>query len=230
MHDKIGHVAKFLVSMLERYGDVDSRAFTAFMFFEVLLRHLKTPKTLKNSSAESKFKKPHTAATRYLNLYAASDIEDAQGKDPALVSMILNRSLMWDASKVPGCQSCYAFKTGKFDYRARNGVVSLKNFIFRKYPCPFGHCACMRSHIDIVMDNAMPMPCCDDDNMLLPDPWSFKTASIKKKPAVGARADRGDDVAIEGDEEDEGAELLSQELEAHLRDVLSEANFIMPVL
>ena len=217
--------------MLERYGDVDSRAYTAFMFFEVLLKHLKAPKIGKDHDNELKFKKPHTAATRYLNLYAAADTTDAQGKDPAKVNMILNRSLMWDASKVPGCQSCYTFKTGAYEHRTRIGAVLPRNLIYRNYPCPFRHCACMRSHIDV--QAAGPLPCVNDDNILAPDPWNLTNITIKKKTVLAGNddaADRGDGAALErGDELDEGVVMVfSQELEEHLRDVLSEAKFIPP--
>jgi hypothetical protein len=94
VHDKIGHVAKFMVAMLERYGDVEARAYTAYMFYEVLLKHLKTPNKLKDQNIMTKLKKPHTATTRYINLYAASDVTDAEDKDVAKVNMILDRSVM----------------------------------------------------------------------------------------------------------------------------------------
>jgi hypothetical protein len=58
--------------------------------------------------------KPHTAATRYLTLYAASDVSDAAIRDPNTVQMVLRREFMWDAFQLNGCQSCYHFQTGSF--------------------------------------------------------------------------------------------------------------------
>lgn len=219
--------------MLERYGDVNSRAFNAYMFYELLLRHLKAPKKLKPNDVELKFKKPHTAATRYLNLYAASDATDAEGKDPAKVHMILKRSFMWDSSKVPGCQSCYVFKTGNFDHRGRTGAVALRNFMFRKYPCPFMNCTCKRSHIVVRGALALPLPCVNENDILGPDPWSYKKVAIKKKSA-DARLPVNE-VADEAEEEEEGAgneaaALFTQEMEAYLTDLLSVENFILPLL
>jgi hypothetical protein len=81
VYDKIGHIAKFIVANLERFGDIDSRAYTAYMFFNILLKHMKAPTKIKDGDIEEKFKKPHTAATRYITLYVASGKKDAEDKD-----------------------------------------------------------------------------------------------------------------------------------------------------
>jgi hypothetical protein len=214
--------------MLERYGDVNSRAFNAFMFYELLLRHLKAPKKLKPYDVESKFKKPHTAATRYLNLYAACDAKDAEDKDPAKIHMILKRSFMWDGSKVPGCQSCYTFRTGNFDHRGRTGAINLRNFMFRKYPCPFRNCVCMHSHIVVRAVMALPLPCINENNILAPDPWSIKEVTIRKKPADARPPEAADEGVEEQGGRNEAMELFTQEMVAYLTDLLSEANFVLP--
>ena len=215
--------------MLERYGDVEARAYTAFMFYEVLLKHLKIPHKLKDQDIEAKMRKPHTAATRYINLYAASDANDADDKDHEKVNMILDRTLMWDASKVPGCQSCYSFKTGNFNYIAANGTIISRNFSYRRYPCPFITCACARTHIDGPV--APEFPPCQCETILEPDPPKFKQLSIRKKSVLVANDGVGD---IRAEEEaivpqNEAELLFSEELKNYLKNMFCEANFKAPV-
>jgi hypothetical protein len=117
------------------------------MFFEVLLRHLKSPTKYLGGRPEDKWKKPHTAATRYINLYAASSMADTHGKDPSKINMVLDRRLMWNSPKVPGCQSAYCFRFGNFNTRADDETINVSNLMVTPYPCPSQRCACASSHL-----------------------------------------------------------------------------------
>jgi hypothetical protein len=167
--------------MLERYGDMSARAYTAFMFFNVLLEHLKAPSRNLIDDHEKKWQKPHTAATRYLTLYAAGDAVEAALRDRAKVNVVLDRSFMWDSPRVPGCQSKYCFQNGNFNSRRVDGAVISRNFMMTAYPCPSPNCYCARSHLAERPDFENLPPC---HNEVLMGPRVFFNVTLDEKAAA----------------------------------------------
>ena len=81
-------------------------------------------------------------------IYCAADAADDAGKSNDNM-IVLNRSEMWDATKIPGCKSRYEFET------VRDSETHPTNPRTRAYPCPCAACrgkapgqSC--SNIDIV--------------------------------------------------------------------------------
>jgi hypothetical protein len=181
VHDKIGHVAKSIVARREKFGYADSRCYTAFMFYCVLLEQMKEPLRRKNdTSIETKLKKPHNTATRYITLYAASSAQDVIEKDANKINMVLDRSLMWDASVCDGCKSSYNFQSGSFD-------SGRKNYFFTKYPCPSLTCSCASSHITN-RPAAEPLAACENALLMGEPNRFFKMLIIKKLKPSESRA------------------------------------------
>lgn len=174
VHDKIGHVAKDVVHRREKDGL--SRAYTAFMFYGVLLEHLKKP--VRVIGNESKWDKPYATATRYITLYAAGSADDAIGKDPAKINMILDRSMMWDARPVNGCQSAFTFYNGNFNARCATNRLIVYNMMLQRYPCPSTLCPCATSH---VVDRLEFEPVALCRNVRLVGPLDFKNARLKQR-------------------------------------------------
>jgi hypothetical protein len=74
---------------------------TAYEFYEAVRDHL----IFKESSYQNK-PKPPFEATNYMLFYFAADEKDAEGKECAHV---MDRSQMWDCTKLPGCSTAYDF-------------------------------------------------------------------------------------------------------------------------
>ena len=233
VHDKIGQIAKYVYSMLEKYGDVDARAYTAYMFLNVLLDNLKKPSRYTSDLLEDKWKKPHTAATRYINLYAASSAADTVGRDPAKVNMVLDRSLMWGARKVPGCQSAYCFKTGNFNMRNADGSTKVRNMMVTPYPCPSQSCACATSHI-VHRPEFAELPLCENVLLMGREHRAFWNVTLQKRPTGEAVENieaialpAVDEEAVAADEEPGNIDVLDRVV-SYLENMFSEANFIAP--
>jgi hypothetical protein len=127
VHDKIGQVAKWVVKLQERFGNI--RASTAFEFYLAVKKFLVLNK--KYDSFDAKFRKGQFEATRYELYYAASSSDDARDKPAADVHIVLDRSAMWDATSAKTSSLCHEFV-------GFGGGAD--NLGLRALPCPCEHC------------------------------------------------------------------------------------------
>lgn len=204
VHDKIGHVAKAIVSRRERDGL--SRVYTAFMFYGVLLEHMQKP--VRAADEKSKWDKSHATATRYITIYAAGSAADAAGKDPAKINMVLDRSMMWDARPVHGCKSAYTFYNGNFNVRDEKGATVTNNLMLQTYPCPSAICPCASSHLVDRQELEPVLPCL---NAELVGPIAVQHARLKRK------SDQQEDETV-----------ILENLAYYLQNMFSVQNFIPP--
>jgi hypothetical protein len=97
------------------------RVSTAYEFYEAVRQHLIFVEQTYTNKA-----KPPFEATNYMLFYFAADAEDAEGKH---CDYVMDRTQMWDCTKLPGSSTSYDF------VGMPRSLVKM-----RTLPCPCGFC------------------------------------------------------------------------------------------
>lgn len=127
------YVLLYVLCSLREKHSVE-RVSTAYEFYQAVKRHL-----IFSPSTEKLHEKPIFKATNYELFYAASDEEDARGKE---CHMVVRRENMWDCTTIHGCLKCHHFA----------GLPIIDNIMLdhnssmymRELPCPCGPCLANR--------------------------------------------------------------------------------------